>query len=182
MATAITEPPHLAADLKALYLSTVASQWRPLAEQAVRQRQAPADYLAQLVHLEVTARRERRIQRRIQDARFPMLQVFDCRFVAEAANVVFVGGVGTGKTHLSIALGMACCQRDYRVAVRDRGRAGHDARRGAAAGPAGPQARPARPLRRCPRRRAGVRPARQDRRRPACSGSSASGTSAGVWW
>ena len=135
MATAIAEPPHLTADLRALYLSTVASQWRPLAEQAARQRQAPADYLAQLVHLEVTGRRERRIQRRIQDARFPMLktldafsfeaqpdldrdavlQVFDCRFVAEAANIVFVGGVGTGKTHLSIALGMACCQHDYRV-------------------------------------------------------------------
>ena len=135
MATAIAEPPHLTADLRALYLSTVASQWRRLAEQAARQRQAPADYLAQLVHLEVTGRRERRIQRRIQDARFPMLktldafsfeaqpdldrdavlQVFDCRFVAEAANVVFVGGVGTGKTHLSIALGMACCQHDYRV-------------------------------------------------------------------
>ena len=111
MAAAIAEPSHLAGDLKALRLSTVAAQWQPLAEQAVRQRQAPADYLAQLVHLEVTARRERRIQRRIQDARFPMLktldafsfeaqpdldrdavlQVFDCRFVAEAANVVFVG-------------------------------------------------------------------------------------------
>jgi len=34
MATAIAELPHLAADLKALYLSTVASQWRPPAEQA----------------------------------------------------------------------------------------------------------------------------------------------------
>ncbi len=131
MATTIAEPPHLAADLKALRLSTVAAQWQPLAEQAVRQRQTPADYLAQLAHLEVTARRERHIQ----DARFPMLktldgfsfeaqpdldrdavlQVFDCRFVAEGANVVFVGGVGTGKTHLSIALGMACCQHDYRV-------------------------------------------------------------------
>ena len=89
---------------------------RPLAEQAVRQRQTPADYLAQLVHLEVTARRERRIQRRIQDACFPMLktrdafsfeaqpdldrdavlQVFDCRFVAEGGNVVFGGGVAPG--------------------------------------------------------------------------------------
>ena len=135
MATTIAEPPHLAADLKTLCLSTIGAQWRLLAEQAARQRQAPADYLAQLVHLEVTGRRERRIQRRIQDARFPMLktldafsfeaqpdldrdailQVFDCRFVAEAANVVFVGGVGTGKTHLSIALGMTCCQHDYRV-------------------------------------------------------------------
>ena len=135
MSTTIIEPPHLAADLKTLCLSTIGAQWRLLAEQAARQRQAPADYLAQLVHLEVTGRRERRIQRRIQDARFPMLktldafsfeaqpdldrnaipQVFDCRFVANAANVVFVGGVGTGKTHLSIALGMACCQHDYRV-------------------------------------------------------------------
>ena len=112
MAAAIAEPPHLAADLKALCLSTVATQWQPLAEQAVRQRQTPADYLAQLMHLEVTARRERRIQHRIQDARLPILktldafsfeaqpvldrdavlQVFDCRFVAEAANIVFVGG------------------------------------------------------------------------------------------
>ena len=135
MATAIAEPPHLAADLKTLCLSTIATEWRPVAEQATRQRQAPAEFLAQLVHLEVTGRRERRIQRRIQDARFPMLktldafsfdaqpdldrdavlQVFDCGFVAEAANVVLVGGVGTGKTHLSIALGMACCQHDYRV-------------------------------------------------------------------
>ena len=111
---------------------TSISQPMVLAEQATRQRQAPTDYLAQLAHLEVTERQERRIQRRIQDARFPMLktldafsfeaqpdldrdgvlQVFDCRFVA---NVVFVGGVGTGKTHLSIALGLACCQHDYRV-------------------------------------------------------------------
>ena len=135
MAVPIAEPPHLAADLKTLCLSTITAEWRPLAEQATRQRQAPADYLAQLAHLEVTGRRERRIQRRMQDARFPMLktldafsfdaqpdldrdavlQVFDCGFVAEAANVVLVGGVGTGKTHLAIALGMACCQHDDRV-------------------------------------------------------------------
>ena len=135
MAAPIAEPPHLATDLKTLCLSTIAAQWQPLAEQATRQRQTPADYLAQLAHLEVTGRRERRIQRRIQEARFPMLktldafsfdaqpdldrdavlQVFGCGFVADAANVVLVGGVGTGKTHLAIALGMACCQHDYRV-------------------------------------------------------------------
>ena len=34
-----------------------------------------------------------------------VLQVFDCRFVADAANVVFVGGVGTGKTHLAACPG-----------------------------------------------------------------------------
>ena len=62
---------------KTLCLSTIAAQWRPLTEQATRQRQAPADYLAQLAHLEVTGRRERRIQRRIQDARFTMFKTLD---------------------------------------------------------------------------------------------------------
>ena len=44
-----------------------------------------------------------------------ILQLCSGAFVTEAANVVLVGGVGTGKTHLAIALGMACCQHDYRV-------------------------------------------------------------------
>ena len=44
-----------------------------------------------------------------------VLQVFDWCFAADASNVVFVGGVGTGKTQLSIALGMACCQHHYRA-------------------------------------------------------------------
>jgi DNA replication protein DnaC len=131
----IQEPPHLVADLKSMYLASMASQWRRLAEEARSKRQPHAEYLADLVRLEVTGRRERRIQRRIKDARFPMLktldafdfeaqrglerddvlELFDCEFVPEAANVVLVGGVGTGKTHIAIALGMACCQNDYRV-------------------------------------------------------------------
>ena len=131
----IQEPPHLAADLKSMYLTSMASQWRRLAEEARSKRQPHVEYLADLARLEVTGRRERRIQRRIKDARFPMLktldafdfdaqrgldrddvlELFDCEFVPQAANVVLVGGVGTGKTHIAIALGMACCQNDYRV-------------------------------------------------------------------
>ena len=44
-----------------------------------------------------------------------VLEVFESRFVEEKSNVVLVGGVGTGKTHLAIALGIACCQRGQRV-------------------------------------------------------------------
>jgi len=85
--------------------------------------------------LEVSKRRERRIQRRTKDARFPLLKtlegfdfskqpkldqgdvldLFDGAFVAEARNVVLMGPVGTGKTHLAIALGIACCQQEKRV-------------------------------------------------------------------
>jgi len=131
----IQEPPHLVGDLKSMYLTSMASQWQRLAEEARSKRQPHAEYLADLARLEVTGRRERRIQRRIKEARFPMLktldafdfdaphgldrdevlELFGCEFVPQAANVVLVGGVGTGKTHIAIALGMACCQNDYRV-------------------------------------------------------------------
>ena len=131
----VLEPPHLPEDLRTLYLTSMASQWRTVAEQARSHRQPYAEFLADLARLEVTGRRERRIQRRVKEARFPMLKTLDafqfeaqptldrdevlelfrCEWVREAANVVFVGSVGTGKTHLAITLGMACCQQDYRV-------------------------------------------------------------------
>jgi DNA replication protein DnaC len=37
------------------------------------------------------------------------------RWQNRGSNVVLVGPVGTGKTHLAIALGIACCQREHRV-------------------------------------------------------------------
>ena len=96
------------------------------------------DHLAVLEHLvdgEANRRRDRSVERRIRLARFPVkktlesfdwtwpkninqLQVqnlFRLRFVQEAANVVFVGGVGLGKSHLVTALGLHACQRGYSV-------------------------------------------------------------------
>lgn len=131
----ITEPPHLVADLKALTLTSLAREWERLSARAVEQRQAPQDFLADAAAFEVAQRRERRIQRRMYDAHFPVLKTLDgfdftaqpgldrdeilalfrCDFAKEATNVVLIGGVGTGKTHLAIALGMACVQQDLRV-------------------------------------------------------------------
>jgi DNA replication protein DnaC len=131
----IAEPPHLAGDLKDLKLPAIAAHWQRLSAEAERKRQPYADYLSDLVHHEVLQRRENRIRRRIQDARFPVLKtldafdfaaqasldrelvldLFQCRFVEDHSNVVLIGGVGTGKTHLGIALAIACCQREYRV-------------------------------------------------------------------
>lgn len=131
----MTEPPHLLGDLRALCLPGFASSWERLAQEAERKRESHAEYLAELAHLEVTQRRERRIARLIQDARFPVLKTLDafdfaaqpsverdavlelarCDFVEQRQNVVLIGGIGTGKTHLAIALGMACCQKERRV-------------------------------------------------------------------
>ena len=136
MATAKTpEPPHLVADLKTLCLTSLAREWERFAQTARAKRQPHQDFLADAAAFEVTQRRERRIQRRLQEARFPVLKTLDgfdfkaphgldrdevldlfaCDFIDQAANVVLIGGVGTGKTHLAIALGMACVQKDRRV-------------------------------------------------------------------
>ena len=80
-------------------------------------------------------RRDRSIERRIRLARFPVkktldsfdwswpkninrLQVqnlFRLRFLDDATNVVLVGGVGLGKSHLVTALGLQACERGYSV-------------------------------------------------------------------
>ena len=131
----VVEPPHLASDLKELKLPAVSAHWQRVALESTRARQSGPEYLAELTHLEVTARRERRVQRLLQDAHLPMtktldsfdfdsqktldrdavLELFTCDFVARKENVVLVGEVGTGKTHLSIALVVACCQKDLRA-------------------------------------------------------------------
>lgn len=131
----VAQPPHLESDLKLLQLSGIAGSWKRLAEEAVRSRRSHPEYLADLASLELSGRRERRVERRIAEARFPFLKTLDAfdfaaqpalakeqvlelatgDFVGEHRNVVLVGGVGTGKTHVAIALGIACCQRERRV-------------------------------------------------------------------
>ena len=131
----LAEPAHLVADIKELKLPSVVAHWARLAEEAQRKRQSHPEYLADLMHAEVSDRRERRIARLIRDAHFPVLKTLDgfdfasqpsidreavleladARFVTEHHNIVLVGEVGTGKTHLAIALGLAACQREHRV-------------------------------------------------------------------
>ena len=73
--------------------------------------------------------------RRIQAARFPVIKtldnfrfdwpkkinplqvrdIFRLQFVKERANVILLGLVGLGKTHLATALGYAACQRGMSV-------------------------------------------------------------------
>ena len=131
----VAEPPHLAVDLKELKLPAIAAHWQRVAAEALRKRQTGPEYLAELAHVEVTSRRERRIARLLMEARVPVmktldgfdfrsqatldrdavLELFRCDFVERKENVVLVGEVGTGKTHLGIALVVACCQRNLRA-------------------------------------------------------------------
>jgi len=106
-----------------------------LLEQARRDEWSYEDFLARLLENEMFGREQQKIQRRIKIAHFPMPKTLDefdftfqtsikkqillhlagLDFVRDHSNVILVGPPGTGKTHLSIALGLKACQVGYRV-------------------------------------------------------------------
>jgi DNA replication protein DnaC len=118
-----------------LQLPYLKAHCRPLATEAAAQHWAHLDYLGRLVEGEAAARQDRALARRIKEARFPVIKtlesfrwdwpkkinrlqvqhLFRLQFLEEKANVIFLGLVGLGKTHLATALGYAACQAGHRV-------------------------------------------------------------------
>jgi DNA replication protein DnaC len=110
-----------------------------LAQESAQQNWDHLEYLRRLIEGEYTQRRQRVIERRVKAARFPVLKTLDqfrwdwpkkinrlqlqnlfrLEFIAQHANVVLLGNVGVGKTHLATALGYAACQEGYAVLFAD---------------------------------------------------------------
>jgi DNA replication protein DnaC len=121
--------------LKYLKRPFMREQHHPLAGQAAKGGWSHQDYLEKLADGEAALRKDRSIQRRIRLARFPVIktldqfswtwpkkinrlqvqQLFRLQFIKQASNVIFLGGVGIGKTHLASALGYAACLEGYPV-------------------------------------------------------------------
>lgn len=126
---------QLTQQLKALYLSFLAEHYQPLADEAARAQWTPVQYLARLLEGETQRRHDRHIARRIAAARFPVIKTLDqfnwnwpkkinqaqvqnlfrLAFLQDKASVIFIGGVGLGKTHLATALGHAACLQGHAV-------------------------------------------------------------------
>ena len=118
-----------------LKLPFIQNNFEELAKQAALAQWSHLDYLNRLAEGEAHARHDRATQRRIQQARFPVIKTFDqfdftwpskinrqtvqnlfrFKFVEDKANVIFIGGVGLGKSHLGIALGYGACLAGHRV-------------------------------------------------------------------
>ena len=126
---------RLDAQLHRLQLHHIQGHYQVFASQAAEQQRSHLDYLAQLVEGEASMRDNRSIERRIKNARFPVLKslddfqwnwpkkinrpqilnLFRLAFVATQTNIVLIGNVGVGKTHLAIALGHAACLNGHSV-------------------------------------------------------------------
>lgn len=93
------------------------------------------DFLLLLMQNEYVQRKENKQVRRIRAAKFPVrksLEEFEigrlkqispavvhelgtCEFIEKKENIIMIGNPGTGKTHLSIALGMNACNAGHSV-------------------------------------------------------------------
>jgi DNA replication protein DnaC len=126
---------RLRQQLQYLKLTSVLQQHAPLAKEAAQHHWSHLEYLARLIETETDLRRDRSVQRRIKLARFPIIKtleefqwswpkkinrlqvqnLFRLNFVQDKANVIFLGNVGLGKTHLATALGYAACLQGHSV-------------------------------------------------------------------
>ncbi len=121
--------------LKQLKLPQIARCYRDHARQCRADGRSHEEYLLELLEEELRQRAVNVARQRRREARFPMertldqfdfslqpdlkreefLQLARCEWVDAARPLLLAGPVGTGKTHLAIALGIEATQRRYRV-------------------------------------------------------------------
>ena len=121
---------------RALKAPSLAASVERLAERARAESWTHEEFLAACLQREIAAREAHGGEGRVRAARFPArkaLEDFDfdhqrslkrdtinhlgtLDFITAKDNVVFLGPPGTGKTHLSIGLGIRACQAGHRTA------------------------------------------------------------------
>jgi len=121
--------------LKALRLPTILREYDKVARQCAEEKADFPTYLLRLTELELLDRDRRATERRIRQARFPVVKSLDsfdflaipslnktlvlelarCEFLERKENLLLLGNSRTGKTHIALALGLVACQRGHRV-------------------------------------------------------------------
>jgi len=121
--------------LKALRLPTILREYDKVARQCAQEKTDFPRYLLRLTELELLDRDRRATERRIRQARFPVVKGLDsfdflaipslnktlvlelarCEYLTRKENLLLLGNSGTGKSHIALALGLMACQRGHRV-------------------------------------------------------------------
>jgi DNA replication protein DnaC len=121
--------------MKTLQLLWSLENHEALATEAAQKNWSHVEYLKRLLEGEVCRRHDNRVVRRIKQAHFPVLKTLDqfnwswpkkinrakvqnlfrLAFLDDHTNIIFIGGVGLGKSHLATALGYEACQKGLSV-------------------------------------------------------------------
>jgi DNA replication protein DnaC len=121
--------------LRQLRLPTMGAEFEKLARDAAATNQTFVQFLLRLTELELATRAANAVATRIKNAEFPVLKDFDTydfsvlpglskprvleltrrEWIEQKFNCCLIGGQGTGKTHIAIALGQAACRAGLRV-------------------------------------------------------------------
>ena len=118
-----------------LKLSYIRENYESVATIAAKKKWTHIQYLSELIEQEANLSNDRTIQRRIQSAKFPVIKTLDqfnwswprkinqtqiknlfrLKFIEEKSNVVFIGSVGVGKSHIASAIGYQACLKGHTV-------------------------------------------------------------------
>jgi DNA replication protein DnaC len=118
-----------------LKLPAIRAEYGALARHAQKDGWSYEAYLHELLEVEMRSREQHMASKRLKEARFPELKTLEqidwsamggvsrqkvahlatCQFIEKAEDVIIGGPIGTGKTHLAIALGVEAAKRRMRV-------------------------------------------------------------------
>ena len=124
--------------IKMLKLPTVGRQYPVFARSARDEGWPYEEFLREVLEAEILARQDSVAARRLREARFPdiktleqiewealsgisrpkLLELSSCEFISRGEDLVILGPVGTGKSHVGIALAVEATKRRFRVAFR----------------------------------------------------------------
>jgi len=120
---------------KELRLPAIRNNYKTHSQQALKVKASYEEYLLALLEDEFETRVKNRKSGRIRQADFPYKKYLQdlqreelpknaqdkidilesLEFIKNGQNVILAGNPGTGKTHLSIGLGIKACMEDYKV-------------------------------------------------------------------
>ena len=120
--------------LKEVRLGAFRRVYDEVLNQSIKAKKSYEDFLLELLKQEIAARRISALNNRIKKAKFPQVKdldtfdfnesaldevalrrLYDAEFISKPENIIFMGGSGTGKTHLATSIGMSAIHKGYKV-------------------------------------------------------------------